>query len=127
LAQIDGHQAHRGSEPLRNAFIRSDQYSFIKKGCARGSKPTSAPKLNTPDRNLQGLADQSLPRPSDDVNQPVAYNPPPYTRNSPAATARNRERFLRPQWKQNPSSAANAGDNQVPRWWQSITLTCRRR
>jgi Zn-dependent M28 family amino/carboxypeptidase len=49
LAQSMGIKPIADPEPLRNAFIRSDQYSFIKKGVPR-SKQTSASNWARPSR-----------------------------------------------------------------------------
>jgi Zn-dependent M28 family amino/carboxypeptidase len=66
-----GYRVQPDPEPLRNAFIRSDQYSFIKEGI-----PSLAMKVgfepNTPEAAIfkQWLTDR-YHAPSDDANQPV--------------------------------------------------------
>jgi Zn-dependent M28 family amino/carboxypeptidase len=66
-----GYRVQPDPEPLRNAFIRSDQYSFIKEGI-----PSLAMKVgfepDTPEAAIfkQWLTDR-YHAPSDDANQPV--------------------------------------------------------
>lgn len=59
-------------EPLRNAFIRSDQYSFIKKGVP-AVKVDVGFELGTPEQKIfKDWLTNRYHAPSDDVNQPVA-------------------------------------------------------
>ncbi len=58
-------------EPLRNAFIRSDQYSFIKKGVP-AVKMDVGFELGTPEQKIfKDWLTNRYHAPSDDVNQPV--------------------------------------------------------
>jgi len=71
VAQQEGVTAQSDPEPLRNAFIRSDQYSFIRQGIPSvamgvGYKP-GTPEAAT---HKQWLTER-YHAPSDDTNQPV--------------------------------------------------------
>ena len=71
VAQQEGVEVQPDPEPLRNAFIRSDQYSFIKQGIPSlamgvGFKPGS-PEAATHKQWLN----ERYHAPSDDTNQPV--------------------------------------------------------
>ena len=71
IGQQEGVQVQPDPEPLRNSFIRSDQYSFIKQGIPSvamgvGFKPGS-PEAATHKKWLT----ERYHAPSDDVNQPV--------------------------------------------------------
>ena len=71
VAQQQGIAVQSDPEPLRNAFIRSDQYSFIRQGIPSlamqvGYKP-GTPEAAT---HKQWLT-QRYHAPSDDINQPV--------------------------------------------------------
>jgi hypothetical protein len=58
-------------EPLRNAFIRSDQYSFIKRGVP-AIKADVGFELGTPEQKIfKDWLTNRYHAPSDDVNQPV--------------------------------------------------------
>jgi Zn-dependent M28 family amino/carboxypeptidase len=58
-------------EPLRNRFIRSDQYSFIKKGVP-AIKADVGFELGTPEQKIfKDWLTNRYHAPSDDVNQPV--------------------------------------------------------
>ena len=87
-------------EPLRNVFIRSDQYSFIKKGvpsvmCDVGFEP------GTPEQKIfKDWLTNRYHAPSDDVNQPVdlkaAASYEEFTRKLLVDTANG---AAKPQWK----------------------------
>jgi Peptidase family M28 len=71
VAQANGVEAQPDPEPLRNIFIRSDQYSFIRQGIPSiamkvGFKPGSAEA----DLAKKWLTER-YHAPSDDLNQPV--------------------------------------------------------
>ena len=71
VAQADGVEVQPDPEPLRNLFIRSDQYSFIRQGI-----PSIAMKVGfSPGSAEADLAKKWLTEryhaPSDDLNQPV--------------------------------------------------------
>src|SRR4030088_1069004 len=88
-------------EPLRNLFIRSDQYNFIKKGVP-AVKADVGFELGTPEQKIfKDWLTNRYHAPSDDVNQPVDL----------AAAARFNQIILalaervanadaRPEWKQ---------------------------
>jgi Zn-dependent M28 family amino/carboxypeptidase len=66
-----GYRVHPDPEPLRNSFIRSDQYSFIKRGVPSLSMKVGF-EPNTPEAAIfkQWLTER-YHAPSDDANQPV--------------------------------------------------------
>ena len=71
VAQEQGVQVQADPQPLRNAFIRSDQYSFIRQGV-----PSVAMKVGFAPDSPQAAAEkqwltQRYHAPSDDLNQPV--------------------------------------------------------
>ena len=71
IAQTLGIKPIPDPEPLRNAFIRSDQYSFIKKGVP-AVKADVGFELGTPEQKVfKDWLTNRYHAPSDDVNQPV--------------------------------------------------------
>jgi Zn-dependent M28 family amino/carboxypeptidase len=71
IAQSMGIKPIPDPEPLRNAFIRSDQYSFIKKGVP-AVKCDVGFELDTPEQKIfKDWLTNRYHAPSDDVNQPV--------------------------------------------------------
>ncbi len=87
-------------EPLRNAFIRSDQYSFIKKGVP-AVKVDVGFELGTPEQKIfKEWLTNRYHAPSDDVNQPVdlqaAATYEEFTRRLLISTA---DDPAKPQWK----------------------------
>jgi Zn-dependent M28 family amino/carboxypeptidase len=71
IAQTMGIKPIADPEPLRNAFIRSDQYSFIKKGVP-AVKVDVGFELGTPEQKVfKEWLTNRYHAPSDDVNQPV--------------------------------------------------------
>src|SRR5213080_3271452 len=71
IAQSMGIKPIADPEPLRNRFIRSDQYSFIKKGVP-SVKVDVGFELGTPEQKIfQDWLTNRYHAPSDDVNQPV--------------------------------------------------------
>jgi Zn-dependent M28 family amino/carboxypeptidase len=71
VAQSMGIKPIADPEPLRNAFIRSDQYSFIKKGVP-AVKIDVGFELGTPEQKVfKDWLTNHYHAPSDDVNQPV--------------------------------------------------------
>lgn len=71
IAQSMGIKPIADPEPLRNAFIRSDQYSFIKKGVP-AVKVDIGFELGTPEQKIfKDWLTNRYHAPSDDVNQPV--------------------------------------------------------
>lgn len=71
IAQSLGVKPIPDPEPLRNAFIRSDQYSFIKKGVP-SLKMDIGFELGSPEQKVfKEWLTNRYHAPSDDVNQPV--------------------------------------------------------
>jgi len=99
IAQSMGVKPIADPEPLRNRFIRSDQYSFIKKGVP-SVKVDVGFELGTPEQKIfKDWLTNRYHAPSDDVNQPVdlktAAGYEEFTRRLLLETA-NAE--ARPQW-----------------------------
>jgi len=100
IAQTMGIQPIADPEPLRNAFIRSDQYSFIKKGVP-AVKVDVGFELGTPEQKIfKDWLTNRYHAPSDDVNQPVnlqaAASYEEFTRRLLLDTANTP---ARPRWK----------------------------
>jgi len=100
IAQSMGIKPIPDPEPLRNAFIRSDQYSFIKKGVP-SVKVDAGFELGTPEQKIfKDWLTNRYHAPSDDVNQPVdlqsAATYEEFTRRLLLETANN---AARPHWK----------------------------
>ena len=118
IAQSMGVKPIADPEPLRNAFIRSDQYSFIKKGVP-SVKVDVGFELGTPEQKIfKDWLTNRYHAPSDDVNQPVnletAAGYEEFTRRLLLDTANSP---ARPRWK--PDSffrryAADASQNSNP-------------
>ena len=71
IAESMGLKPIADPEPLRNRFIRSDQYSFIKKGVP-AVKVDVGFELGTPEQKIfKDWLTNRYHAPSDDVNQPV--------------------------------------------------------
>src|SRR5246127_553493 len=100
IAQSMGIKPIADPEPLRNAFIRSDQYSFIKKGVP-AVKVDIGFELGTPEQKIfKEWLTNRYHAPSDDVNQPVdlraAATYEEFTRRLLISTANDAPK---PQWK----------------------------
>jgi Zn-dependent M28 family amino/carboxypeptidase len=100
IAQSMGIKPIPDPEPLRNAFIRSDQYSFIKKGVP-AVKCDVGFELGTPEQKIfKDWLTNRYHAPSDDVDQPVdlqaAASYEEFTRRLLLETANSP---ARPQWK----------------------------
>jgi Zn-dependent M28 family amino/carboxypeptidase len=70
VAETEGVEVQADPEPLRNIFIRSDQYNFIRHGIpalALGIAPTTAEEKQL----FKDWLTQRYHAPSDDLNQPV--------------------------------------------------------
>jgi Zn-dependent M28 family amino/carboxypeptidase len=99
VAQSLGVKPIADPEPLRNAFIRSDQYSFIRKGVP-AVKMDVGFELGTPEQKIfKEWLTNRYHAPSDDVNQPVDLKAAALyeeiVRRLLIETANN----ARPQWK----------------------------
>ncbi|PYT63003.1 MAG: peptidase M28 [Acidobacteria bacterium] len=111
IAQSLGIKPIADPEPLRNAFIRSDQYSFIKKGVP-AVKVDVGFELGTPEQKIfKDWLTNRYHAPSDDVNQPVnlqtASGYEEFTRRLLLETANT---AARPQWKQDSFFRRYAAD-----------------
>jgi Zn-dependent M28 family amino/carboxypeptidase len=111
IAQSMGVKPIADPEPLRNAFIRSDQYSFIKKGVP-AVKVDVGFELGTPEQKVfKDWLTNRYHAPSDDVNQPVdlqtAAGYEEFTRRLLLETANTP---ARPQWKQDSFFRRYAAD-----------------
>src|SRR5271166_2749121 len=100
IAQSMGIKPIADPEPLRNAFIRSDQYSFIKKGVP-AVKVDVGFELGTPEQKIfKDWLTNRYHAPSDDINQPVDLQAAAlyeeFTRRLLIETA---DESARPQWK----------------------------
>jgi Zn-dependent M28 family amino/carboxypeptidase len=100
IAQSMGIKPIADPEPLRNAFIRSDQYNFIKKGVP-AVKCDVGFELGTPEQKIfKDWLTNRYHAPSDDVNQPVDLQSAAlyeeFTRRLLLETANT---TARPQWK----------------------------
>jgi Zn-dependent M28 family amino/carboxypeptidase len=100
IAQSMGVKPIADPEPLRNRFIRSDQYSFIKKGVP-SVKVDVGFELGTPEQKIfKDWLTNRYHAPSDDINQPVdlqcAAGYEEFTRRLLLETAND---AARPQWK----------------------------
>jgi Zn-dependent M28 family amino/carboxypeptidase len=100
IAQSMGIKPIADPEPLRNAFIRSDQYSFIKKGVP-SVKIDVGFELGSPEQKVfKDWLTNRYHAPSDDVNQPVdlqaAATYEEFTRRLLISTAND---AAKPQWK----------------------------
>jgi len=71
VAQSVGVKPIADPEPLRNSFVRSDQYSFIHKGVPSVAMDVGF-ELGTPEQKIfKDWLTNRYHAPSDDVNQPV--------------------------------------------------------
>ena len=100
IAESMGIKPIADPEPLRNAFIRSDQYSFIKKGIP-AVKVDVGFELGTPEQQIfKDWLTNRYHAPSDDVNQPVdlqaAATYEEFTRRLLISTVND---AAKPQWK----------------------------
>jgi Zn-dependent M28 family amino/carboxypeptidase len=111
IAQSMGIKPIPDPEPLRNTFIRSDQYSFIKKGVP-AVKVDVGFELGTPEQKIfKDWLTNRYHAPSDDVNQPVdlqtAAGYEEFTRRLLLETANG---TARPQWNKDSFFRRYAAD-----------------
>lgn len=93
--------AERDPEPARNAFIRSDQYSFIRKGVPALTFKFHANPGTPEAKIMQEWRTSRYHAPSDDVQQPVdAEAAVQFNRIMTAFVTQVANRDARPQWKQ---------------------------
>jgi len=112
IAQSMGIKPIADPEPLRNAFIRSDQYNFIKHGVP-AVKCDVGFELGTPEQKIfKDWLTNRYHAPSDDVNQPVdlqsAATYEEFTRRLLLDSANT---SARPRWK--PGTPSSAGTLQT--------------
>ena len=94
-----GMQVQPDPEPLRNVFIRSDQYNFIRHGIPSLAMDV-APDRATPDEEaFQRLAHAALPRPVGRPEQPVDLLGRRLRRNHSRPDGLRGQPHQRPQWK----------------------------
>jgi Zn-dependent M28 family amino/carboxypeptidase len=100
VAQKNGVEVQPDPEPLRNLFIRSDQYSFIRDGIPSLEMKVGFDKGSPEEKiNKQWLHDR-YHAPSDDVNQPVDLAAAAKYENIVCdLTMRVANERRRPQWK----------------------------
>jgi Zn-dependent M28 family amino/carboxypeptidase len=96
---------------LRNRFIRSDQYSFIKKGVPAVKVDVGFELGTAEQKTFKDWLTNRYHAPSDDVNQPVrldtAAGYEEFTRRLLLETA---DTAARPQWKQDSFFRRYAAD-----------------
>lgn len=94
-------EVQRDPEPLRNAFIRSDQYSFIKAGVPALSFKLGYGPGSAEEKIFKGWLKDRYHAPSDDLNQPVDKDAAVKFNKLMLALVREvAELPARPQWKQ---------------------------
>jgi peptidase M28-like protein/carboxypeptidase family protein len=71
IAQSEGVKVQPDPEPLRNLFIRSDQYNFIRHGVPSVIMSFGAEPGSPEQKTFKDWLTQRYHAPSDDVNQPV--------------------------------------------------------
>jgi len=71
IAKSLGVQPQPDPEPLRNSFVRSDQYSFIKQGVPSIAMDVSFAPSSPEQKIFKDWLTNRYHAPSDDVNQPV--------------------------------------------------------
>jgi hypothetical protein len=101
IAQKSGVRVERDPEPHRNIFIRSDQYSFIRRGIPALTFKFHAKPGSPEEAVLKGWLKERYHAPSDDLQQPV--NIPGAVKFNTIVAAFLEEvanRPARPSWKQ---------------------------
>ncbi len=71
VAKAMGIEVQPDPEPIRNVFIRSDQYSFIRRGIPSLSMKVGYAKGSPEEQTAKNWLKERYHAPSDDVNQPV--------------------------------------------------------
>ena len=71
VAKTMGIEVQPDPEPIRNVFIRSDQYSFIRRGIPALSMKVGYAKGSPEEQTSKNWLKERYHAPSDDVNQPV--------------------------------------------------------
>src|SRR5436190_13961463 len=71
VAQSQGLAVQADPEPLRNAFIRSDQYNFIRHGVPAVAMKVGFQPGSPEQKTFKDWLTQRYHAPSDDLNQPI--------------------------------------------------------
>ena len=102
IAQSLGVKPQPDPEPQRNAFIRSDQYNFIRHGIPGLAMQVSFEKGSPEQKIFKDWLTQRYHAPSDDLEQPVDTSAAAkYEEIVRALMVRVADDDQRPQWKQN--------------------------
>lgn len=102
VAQSLGVKPQPDPEPQRNAFIRSDQYNFIRHGIPGLAMQVSFEKGSPEQKIFKDWLTQRYHAPSDDLEQPVDTSAAAkYEEIVRALMVRVADEDQRPQWKQN--------------------------
>ena len=95
-----GVKTERDSEPARNVFIRSDQYSFIRRGIPALTFKFYAPVGSPENKVLSDWRHERYHAPSDDLKQPVDVEAAAeFNQIIAAFVEKMANRPARPQWK----------------------------
>ncbi|HEY6352779.1 MAG TPA: M28 family metallopeptidase [Candidatus Angelobacter sp.] len=116
IAESLGVKAQPDPEPQRNAFIRSDQYNFIRHGIPGLAMQVSFEKGSPEQKIFKDWLTQRYHAPSDDLEQPVDTSAAAkYEEIVRSLMVRVANDSQRPQWKQNSFfrryAQASAGGN----------------
>jgi Zn-dependent M28 family amino/carboxypeptidase len=102
VAQSLGVEVQADPEPQRNAFIRSDQYNFIRHGVPALAMGVGFVKGSPEQQMFKDWLTQRYHAPSDDTNQPVELEAAgKYEEIVRALMVRTADEERRPQWKAN--------------------------
>jgi len=111
VAQARGIRVQPDPEPLRNAFVRSDQYSFIRAGVPALAMKVGFDPGSLEQQKFKDWLTNRYHAPSDDLNQPVdlsaAAEYEEVMRGLMIAVANDPQR---PRWKQDSFFRRYAGD-----------------
>lgn len=116
IAESLGVKAQADPEPQRNAFIRSDQYNFIRHGIPALAMHVSFEKGSPEQKIFKDWLTQRYHAPSDDINQPVDLGAAAkFEEIVRALMVRVADDDQRPHWKQDSFfrryAQANTGAN----------------
>ena len=102
VAQAQGVKVQADPEPQRNAFIRSDQYNFIRHGIPALAMGVGFEKGSPEQETFKSWLTQRYHAPSDDLDQPVDLAAAgKYEEIIRALMVRTADGQGRPQWKSN--------------------------
>ncbi len=101
VAESLGIAPQRDPEPKRNVFIRSDQYSFIRRGIPSLALKVGFDKGSPEEKTVKQWLTERYHAPSDDVNQPVDKQAAgTFDRVVAKLLERVANRDTRPRWKE---------------------------